>query len=259
MACCSPWSHTVKHNLASEQETPLFLVQSSRFPKSNCFALHWQQCARVCADDGGRSKTLEAGSTDMAGWASTQAMPAKGDRHLLAPTAPPGSRPSPGPGPAPAPGTEALGHGGCFFLSGDSTGRKCLHHSPGQHQAAHRLNLTNLRSRGSASPIKTQGTVSWLRLADLATPSTHGLSSRRPPICLPPARLLPSVSSGNAGGSEASPPTPAFSSAPLLKYHLWSNGSLMLAPIIGLTLAFQTQIDRWLSTQPLGRLTRHPK
>lgn len=146
-----------------------------------------------------------------------------------------------------------------LFLSGDSTGRKCLHHSPGQHHAAHRLNLTNLQSRESASPIKTQGTFSGFRLADLATPSTRGLSSRRPPICLPPARLLPSVSSGNAGGSEASPTTHALSSAPLLKYHLWSNGSLMLAPIIGLTLAFQTQIDRWLSTQPLGRLTRHPK
>ena len=56
MACCSPWSHTVKHNLVSEQETPLFLVQSSRVLKSNRFALHWQQCASVCADDGGRAR-----------------------------------------------------------------------------------------------------------------------------------------------------------------------------------------------------------
>ena len=128
---------------------------------------------------------------------------------LLAPTARPGSRPSPGPAPAPAPGTEALGHGGCFFLSGDSPGRKCLPHSPGQRQAAHRLNLNDLWLKwGSASPVSTQGTLSGLRLVDVATPSTRGLSSRRPPVCLPPARLLPAVSSGNAGGSEASPTTP---------------------------------------------------
>ena len=188
---------------------------------------------------------------------------------LLAPTAPPGRATHPQAQPwlggtqapqAPAPGTEALGHGGSFFLSGDCSGRKCLHHSPGQHLASSPLEpYSFLRSRGSASPINTQGTFSGLRLVDLASPSTHGLSSQRPPVCIPPARLLPSVSCGNAGGSEPSHPTPALSSTLLFNYRLWSNDSLLLAPIIGLTLAFQTQIDRWLSTQPLGHLTRHPK
>ena len=161
---------------------------------------------------------------------------------------------------APAPGTEALGRGGSLSLSGDCPRRKRLHHSPGQHPAGASLELySDLQSRGSASPVNTQGTFSGLRLVGLASPSTHGLSSRRPPVCLPPARLLPSVSCGNAGDSEPSHPTPALSSALLLKYRLWSNDSLLLAPTTGLTLAFQTQIDRWLSTQPLGRLTRHPK
>lgn len=203
---------------------------------------------------GGKSKTLEAAQTWQDGpqlgpcppkvtVASTYCVPGK-------------SRPSPGP--APALGTEALGHGGCFFLSGDSPGRKCLHHSPGQHQAAHRLNLTDLRSQGSTSPINTQGTFSGLRLAELATPSTLGFLLGGPqfashlPACCPPSAV-------GTPGAEASHPTAALSSAPLLKHHVWSNGSLMLAPITGLTLAFQTQIDRWLSTQPLGRLTRHPK
>lgn len=161
---------------------------------------------------------------------------------------------------APAPGTEALGRGGSLSLSGDCPRRKRLHHSPGQHPAGPPLELySDLQSRGSASPVNTQGTFSGLRLVGLASPSTHGLSSRRSPVCLPPARLLPSVSCGNAGDSEPSHPTPALSSALLLKYRLWSNDSLLLAPTTGLTLAFQTQIDRWLSTQPLGRLTRHPK
>lgn len=131
---------------------------------------------------GGKSKTLEAAQTWQDGpqlgpcppkvtVASTYCVPGK-------------SRPSPGP--APALGTEALGHGGCFFLSGDSPGRKCLHHSPGQHQAAHRLNLTDLRSQGSTSPINTQGSgwQSWQPQAHWAFCSE---APSLPPTCLPAA------------------------------------------------------------------------
>ena len=104
---------------------------------------------------------------------------------------------------------------------------------------------SDITSRGKASPINVQRARSGLTLFDLPKPSAPtgfpavgfpGL----PTSCPPAPRNRPVNKQWERRGSKPpSHPTPVFSSTMLFKYHLCSNDSLTLAPIVDLTLAFR--------------------